>query len=344
MALLQFLICFFLFLVLPAGVGSLIYVGQQNLQKSICHLWVFGTMILWACFQVICILMLILDKTLTELSIFMSIVTLILFFLSLRIGRPVLKTCFLNFGEYVKKMSTLQWIVVMLIVFQIIMLVVFQHSDADDSEFVVLSTSAVQTDTLFKFNPYTGELWGKAFAKRMIAPFSLLIAYYSKLTMVHPAIMSHTIMPIVLIPLAYGVYYMIGHLFYGNDRRRIFVFLLFCCMLLMFGGYSTRSIGSMLLLRIWQGKAVLASIILPLVFYVLQVMYQKGINAANWLMGCIIIIGGTLTSAMADVLIPLLVAGYSLIYLLKTKDIKSAFVMGSMCAPCIMLDIAYWLM
>ena len=72
---------------------------------------------------------------------------------------------------------------------------------------------------------------------------------------------------IVFLLLAYAVYTLIGRMLFGKDMEKTGYFLVLVSALLIFSAYSERTGGLFLLIRLWQGKAILAGVLLPLVFY-----------------------------------------------------------------------------
>ena len=58
------------------------------------------------------------------------------------------------------------------------------------------------------------------------------------------------------------VYALIGRNLFHGDKEKTGYFLILVTMLTIFSGYSERTSGLFLLIRLWQGKAFLAGILL----------------------------------------------------------------------------------
>lgn len=330
----------FIMILVPISLGMLYVRMNRNecwLEKGIAAIVVYGYLVMWGVFQCVCVPLALLDVSLnTLIGVYLCVligVSLLMYIRGKGNKFNVDRNCFSQ------KDRLLCIILLIIIAFQIVMLTVFQHSNADDSEFVAISTTAVQTNTLYHYNPYTGQEWGQVFAKRIVAPFSLLIAVYSKLTMIHPAIFSHTVLPAFLILFSYFAYFLIAKKLFPMRVTSQLLFVILIAVLMMFGGYSTRAIGSMLLIRIWQGKAVFASAMLPIIFALILGVLGKKMNGKQWGILCIAVLAATLTTAMADVLLPVFVCGFAVAQWWCTKEINEGIKLMTTTWPCIVLGL-----
>lgn len=207
--------------------------------------------------------------------------------------------------------------------------------DEDDSRFVVTAADILRTNELFLTDPNTGvvhDCWsyGEDVSKDIIAPHAVFCAIFSKVTLTNATVFMHTIYPIVLYILAVCIYYnLISELIEGNERLKNdrnkesykFLFIAFILLFTIFQ-YSTKSTReTMFLVRIWQGKAVLASVIIPSLLWILYRVYRKP-NKLNYCLLFITSLAGCLTSSMATLLIPMLLGIYGLVYGISKKSIK----------------------
>lgn len=328
-------------MVLIPFVLGMLYIRMNSkegwIEKGIVTSFVYGQLLVWAIFQCVCVPLALVDVSLNTLIIvYICVLGCAFAFICIRGRKNRLNIPKIRFS---KKKKMLLAVVIAVIAFQIVMITVFQHSNADDSEFVAISTTAVQTNTLYHYDPYTGQEWEHVFAKRLVAPFSLLIAVYAKLTMIHPAIFSHTVLPGFLIVFSYFSYYLIAKKVFPKRVSAQLVFVILIALLMMFGGYSTRAIGSMLLIRIWQGKAVFASAMLPIVFALMLGILGKKLNMKQWGFVCIAVLASTLTTAMADILLPVFICGFGITQCWWTKNLKEGFKVMTTMWPCIVLGL-----
>ncbi len=155
----------------------------------------------------------------------------------------------------------------------------YEHRDDDDSRFVSEEVSAVVHDTMYWDDPIGSDqlYWNTGEVKKdLTSPWAMYIAMCSRISDIPPAVLSHTYLPFFLILLCYALYLLIGRVLCSENWEKIFLFLIFLSVLHLWGYTSTHTLASMLLLRIWQGKAVCASFLLPLLFYLMyQVMNRR---------------------------------------------------------------------
>lgn len=78
--------------------------------------------------------------------------------------------------------------------------------------------------------------------------------------------MAHTVEPVFFLLISYLVYWKIGRKLFDKDDRKVGLFLLFLVLIQMFSYLFSLHAGNILSIRIWQGKALLASFVLPAIF------------------------------------------------------------------------------
>lgn len=166
------------------------------------------------------------------------------------------------------------WLLFLLIAGQLFVYIRYGYSDADDSFYVASAATSLSTDTVFAFNPYTGSEYESLPSRYVLSPFFAFTAAVSKVTGTHPAIMAHSVFMILFLLLAYAVYALLGQILFDGDMEKVGYFLVILSGLLVFSSYSERTSGRFLLIRLWQGKAVLAGILLPMLLYLAFRLYE----------------------------------------------------------------------
>ena len=58
-----------------------------------------------------------------------------------------------------------------LILFQLVVVVLYAHMDEDDAFYVGTATTAVETDSLYAYNPYTGAAYNVLPSRYILSPF-----------------------------------------------------------------------------------------------------------------------------------------------------------------------------
>ncbi len=158
---------------------------------------------------------------------------------------------------------------IVMIGFQTAALVFGIHTDDDDALYVATATTAIDMDSLYVINPYTGAEYAELPARYVLSPWPMFGAVWAFATTIRPVIVFHTVFPAVLIPMAYLAMYILGKVIWQDDeacRMKTYAFLVALSFLHIFSAFSTWSMGMRLLIRVWQGKIVLASLILMILF------------------------------------------------------------------------------
>ena len=109
-------------------------------------------------------------------------------------------------------------------------------------------------------------------AATVVAPMFFSVSRFVSSNLVGTAFVAFALGPVYGGLFALGtnvlLYSLLARTFFPDPEDH-WIFLLIMCTALVFGGFLAWFIGSFLLLRIWQGKALLVAIFLPLLFLLL---------------------------------------------------------------------------
>lgn len=235
------------------------------------------------------------------------------------------------------------WCALILIGMQMCILAVYAHFDADDSFYVATATTAVQTDSIFAVNPYSGFSYGDYVPSRYIlSPFPIFLAVISQLCGgLHPAIVAHTVFPPVFQMLSYLVLYQIGRRWFRNDSMRRGIFLFLAAALNCFTSYSVYNAGTFQMIRIWQGKALLAAAFLPALFFLSLSILMEEQPEYPWILLFLANAGCCLLTSMGIMLAPLVQGIFLLSALFRFKSPKRLLKGILCCMPSLVLGIIY---
>lgn len=268
-------------------------------------------------------------------GVLMTVICIISLFFNRRRFRDIL-------GYNFSKIKMLPWIailVIILVLAQAFILTWYQHEDADDAFYVVNATTAVATDSIFQFDPYTGIPFDTYPANYVYSPFPIFIAMLSKLLVIHPAIIAHTILPAVLIPAAYAILALVGRKLFPYRASAVLYFIFFLCVLNIFGNVSKYTSSTFLLFRIWQGKAVLANIIIPSILYFSFRSMQGEEKRGEWIMLFACALTACLVSSMGIALAPIMICCLGLVFAVFNRRLRTFLYAIACCAPCILFGI-----
>lgn len=164
--------------------------------------------------------------------------------------------------------ARIYWIVFfVLLAVQMVMAVVMSSFDGDDAYYVVESLLAQQADVMNTILPYTGTSTSLEY-RHALAVITMWIAFVAKGSGVHATIVSHSIIPLLIIPFVYLVYVEIGRILFRNRQEVIPVFMLVVSFLMLFGNVSLYTPATFFLMRTWQGKAIVSNLVFPLILWI----------------------------------------------------------------------------
>ena len=289
----------------------------------------------------------------------------------------------MSFAEHVRQASwaeRIEWLLFLaLLGFQLYRAAAYASFDGDDAYYVVESLIAQQADTMYSILPYTGRHTGLDI-RHALAVFPMWIAFVADKSHIHATILSHTILPLMLIPLSYLVYYEIGRALFREkpeadirsvgSRENLPVFMILMAMFQMFGNVSIYTNETFFLTRTWQGKAVAGSLVIPAMLWLFLLLYQdrqpkrfdvektdrqrqrpgtmktdgrdvRFPRAGLWLLLVCVNMTAGICSSIAVFLVSVLMAVTAFCLAVVERDYKVLIRMGAVCIPNAVYVLAY---
>lgn len=265
----------------------------------------------------------------------------------------------MSFADCIREMSVaerIEWLLFLLLLgFQLYKAVAYASFDGDDAYYVAASLIAQQADTMYTILPLTGRHTGLDI-RHALAVFPMWVAFVAQKSHIHATILSHTIMPLVLIPLTYLVYYEIGRLLFGRPDRQakaersgenLPLFMILMAVFQIFGNVSIYTNETFFLTRTWQGKAVAGSLVIPALLWLFLLLYggrKKGTAAERagiWLLLVCVNITAGICSSIAVFLVSILMAVAAFCLAIVERDYKVLFKMGAACIPNVFYVLTY---
>ncbi len=199
--------------------------------------------------------------------------------------------------------SRIYWgIFIAIMLFQMVMSVVMASFDGDDSYFVVESLLAQEVDVMNTILPYTGTSTSLDI-RHALAVITMWDAFIAKMSGIHATIVAHSVIPLFVIPLVYLVYVEIARILFRSRQQVIPVFMIIVSFLLMFGNVSIYTPATFFLMRTWQGKALVANLVFPMIIWMFLWMFEdlkspeRVSFRSGWIMlGLINMLSGVCTS------------------------------------------------
>ncbi len=198
-----------------------------------------------------------------------------------------------------------------------------QHIDEDDAYYVAVANTAYETDTLYRYNPYTGQAYKNPDRRYILAAWPMFTAMMGRFCFMYPTVMAHMIFPALMMGWVFLLLALYACKLHPGDRGRQGVFLLLSLLILSYMGYSRSQAGTMIAIRSWQGKAVLAGFGLPVLLYTLIKLrdwrWDKE-NAESWLLTTFALTNCCTFTSMGSVFAGITVGTYLLCRSIRTKQ------------------------
>lgn len=240
----------------------------------------------------------------------------------------------------IKEYITLGHVVaLLLIIYQLYFIHHHMYLEWDDTYYVNLANTAVYSNKIYWVYPETGTF--ADFDKRyVLSLWPIFYAWLSKIMGVIPTIMAHTILPWLVIPLAYMVYHLIGKSLFPENRQIQGMFLAMAVLLHLFMSGEHTSGLTFLSITPWVGKGVLATVLMPLLFYWILRITQNNC-AGDWILLGITCLGGCLLSSMGIMLTPVFIGIAVFLTAVYNRNAQQFLLGIAACLPCMVLGIYY---
>lgn len=252
-----------------------------------------------------------------------------------------------------------------IVCFQLYMAFTRASFDGDDAYYGVQAVIAQQMDTLYRINPYTGRS-APLDVRHALALFSIWEAYVGSMSNVHATIMAHSVVPLVLIPVTYILYFQIGRILFRKKKELLPMFMVLMALWQMFGAVSIYTPETFFLTRTWQGKSFAGNFVIPAVLWLFLSLFdeksknsevrllkegwkilESGKSIAGyreeksdqngqtglWILLALLNLAGGASSSLAILLSCLMTAGFGFLFAVKEGKFSILVKAGLTCIP-----------
>jgi hypothetical protein len=224
-------------------------------------------------------------------------------------------------------------IFLLLVGFQLYMAFTRASFDGDDAYYGVQALTAQLTDTMYRIDPNNG--WSTTLdVRHALALFPIWEAFIGQMSGMHATIVSHSVIPLLLIPLTYIIYYHIGKVLFETRKDLVPMFMVIMALWQMFGNISIYTTETFFLTRTWQGKSFAGNFVIPAVLWIFLSLFSKEHGKETkgfWiLLACLNLAGGA-SSSLAVLLSLLLTAGLAVLFTLKERKFSILMKAGLTC-------------
>ncbi len=292
----------------------------KNIRLPFC--WISGQILLWAGFQCICVPAILAKRTFSEMEGFFffyagTLVLLAGIAAAIRRRKSEKTPAAVQekpSGQKSRAGVALWAVFALLLGVQLFLLCYLAYDEGDDAYYVAMATNGVSDQYMYFKDPYIGTGAGLD-VRHALAPLPMWVSVISRFSGLSGAATAHVTLPLLLVPMTYCVYYLIGRKLLGGKKKdrdwEMPLFMCFTALLVLFGGYSLFSAENFLLVRGAQGKSVLANLIIPFLFYQMFVMLEKleqgeKVKKMSWVLLGLTMIAGCLCSTLGCLLVCML--------------------------------------
>ena len=294
-----------------------------RINKGLPAKYLFGTMTQWAFIQLVSVPLIIMRKSFTLVVIIISVFLLITTILGLIIGIKSIRKRTERTPRQFKAPDVFAFVVMILGYTAMALAVLFlQTKSFDDSRFVVTAVDMVKTDRMFLTNPNTGfEINGfyGDMHRDAVSPWAVYLAYCARTTGFFTTTMAHTILPQFLMLAMACAYWLIADTFFHEKTFAKCAMVFIALLVNVYGGYTGYNAETFALTRIWQGKAVVASVGIPTMFLLFSWIYEQPDRWPNYLMLYAVAFAMCLMSGMGIIISGIMVGGAGIAYILLKK-------------------------
>lgn len=257
-------------------------------------------------------------------------------------------------GKWLLRGMGIEWLVFFVLLgFQLYKAVTYASFDGDDAYYVVESLIAQEVGVMYRILPLTGGSTGLD-VRHALAVFPMWIAFVSVRAGVHATIVSPVVMPLVLIPLTYLLYYEMGRQLFVKtpqadgtvgvganvlQRENLPVFMIIMAVFQIFGNVSIYTTETFFLTRTWQGKAVAGSLAIPAVLWLFLLLCggekekEKEDRRGLWLLFVCVQMTVGICSSIAVFLVSILTAITAFTLACVRRDLRLLLKFGAACIP-----------
>ncbi|MBR1507739.1 MAG: hypothetical protein IJ619_07035 [Eubacterium sp.] len=218
-------------------------------------------------------------------------------------------------------------VAVLIIAYYIYCMITLMHVDHDDSRYVVLSVDTFRTGTLLTIDPTMGVNLDGSYAdflKDFLSPWYVYMAYLSRLSLTHPAVMAHSMMPVIYTFVIALLMLDIGLVFFNGDKLKAVILVSFVHLIYIFAAYTVKSANAFRSFRIWQGKAMVACFGIPLLLMLFLLIYEAKSVWRFYVLVLMADISMCLMSGNGIILAGILTFCFGMVYSIMKKSWKMA--------------------
>lgn len=210
----------------------------------------------------------------------------------------------------------------------------------DQSYYIGDTATSLYTNTISQYDPYTGYQLQNLNREYLLETYQNYSAVMCQLFHVHPMIEVKTVMASVVIFLYQMIFYEIGMLLFHRDRLKSACMLGFLFFLNLFS-FNLYTAGEFLMFRPFEGKTILAVLIIPGLFWMFLNTVRDSQNRSYWCQTFLMICGAFGLNMSSIFMIPFEISAFYIPLALKKKKISIYLRYLILMMPCMAVIALY---
>lgn len=334
-----------LVLIMPFFLGMLPVKYMNRLQKTPAMTYICGWFVSFSLFEVVAIPFILLEKSFTVLVFVYSAVLIAALIISLWRGKDIFNAPEWKSNSIFSKEASfaerIGWIAAGILIFlQMAAAVLLEYYDGDDAYYIATAVMTDTFDTMYLRDNYTGYKYSLDI-RHALSPTPIYQAWLSRISGIHPAVIAHSVLSAVWLFLMYLIYGQIANRLFPKKREYRPLFMIFIAIWFAFGNISLYTAETFAMTRTWQGKGLMAGIILPALFLCFMYLADDKPQPGTWALFEMVIISAVFATSISFMLIPTVVGVASILIAIQKKKICAVWQVFVWCLPCLALGVCY---
>lgn len=335
-----------LVLPVPFCLGLIPVKHMNRLQRTPAMTYVCGWFVSFFLFELTAVPFILLEQSFTALVVVYTCIVTAVLVLSLWRGRS-LWNGYLEEIKEIREMPQsvkLGWAAFFLIVlFQMAYAVLYEYYDGDDAYYIAVAVLTDKFDTMYLRDAYSGYI-RPLDTRHAFSPTPIYQAWLSRLSGVAPAVVAHSVLAPVWLMFMYCIYGQICSRLLWNRKKYKPFFMILIAVWFMYGNISLYTTETFVMTRTWQGKGMMAGMVIPALFLSLIYLAQDNVSQGMWLLLICVCMSAVFATSISFMVIPTITGIAAVIIGIRKKSVKFAAELFLCCAPCLMLAACYMIM
>lgn len=330
----------------PFFLGFIPVKYMDGLQRTPAMTYVCGWFVSFFVFELTAIPFILLEKRFTALVAVYTCVIAVLAAVSAWQGRTVWK----DFAAHVRGAGQLPacvklgWAAVFLLVlFQMAYAAGYEYRDGDDAYYIATAVITDTFDSMYVRDAYTGYPYPLD-VRHAFSPTPVYQAWLSRLSGIAPAVVAHSVLAAVWLLFMYCIYGQIAGRLLRNRKNYRPVFLILIIVWHLFGNISLYTSETFAMTRTWQGKGMMAGMVIPAFFLCVIDLAQEETSRGMWMLFVCVCLSAVFATSISFMLVPTLAGLAAVLAGLKKKSVRHAAGIFACCLPCMLLALCYIIM